>query len=90
MFNKAPLPSPNPPTFSNKESAKAPFLSLSSPNTITLNQQTYITGVLNVHATVTGLKVRAGCCSSAVWPPTKAFPLCVLVLYGDYDIRLIE
>ena len=47
-------------------------------------------GVLNVHATVTGLKVRTGCCSSAVWPATKAFPLCVLVLYGDYDIRLIE
>ena len=66
MFNKVPLPSPNPPTFSKKESAKAPSLSLSSPTTITLNQYTYMIGVLNVHATVTGLKVITGCCSSAV------------------------
>ena len=48
--------------------------------------------VLNVHVTViyTGLKFGTGCCCSAVWHPTKAFPLGVLVLYGDHDIWLIE
>ena len=43
-----------------------------------------------IGANLTGLKVQTGCCCSAVWPPTKAFPLCVLVLYGDHDICLIE
>ena len=66
MFDKAPPPPLQTLQSIQRKKARKLPLSLSSPTNITLNQYTYIIGVLNVHATVTGLRVRTGCCSSAV------------------------